>query len=57
MASLVLDEMERMAPSERWRRTRVRMEHANGIVGAELERAKRLGIVLAQPRPTAPVGQ
>ncbi|WP_375403012.1 amidohydrolase [uncultured Sphingomonas sp.] len=57
MAGLVLDEMERMAPPERWRRARVRLEHANGIVGPQLERAKRLGIVLAQPRPTAPIGQ
>ena len=56
MAGLVLDEMERMAPPERWRRARVRLEHANGIVGPELERSKRLGIVLAQPRPTAPIG-
>ena len=57
MAGSVLDEMERMAPPERWRRTRVRLEHANGIVGPQFERAKRLGIVLAQPRPTAPIKQ
>jgi hypothetical protein len=57
MAGIVLDEMERMAPPERWRRARVRIEHANGIAGAELARAMRLGIVLAQPRPTAPIGQ
>ena len=57
MSAVVLDEMERMAPPERWQRVRVRFEHANGIVGVELERAKRLGIVLAQPRPTGPVKQ
>ncbi len=55
MAGAVLDEMERMGSPERWRRVRVRFEHANGIVGPELERAKRLGIVLAQPRPMAPI--
>jgi hypothetical protein len=57
MTGAVLDEMEKMATPERWRRARVRIEHANGIVGPELERAKRFGIVVAQPRPTAPIGQ
>lgn len=57
MAIVVLNEMERMAPPERWQKARVRLEHANGIVGPQLERAKRLGIVLAQPRPTAPIRQ
>ena len=57
MTGVVLDEMEKMATAERWRRARVRIEHANGIVGPELERAKRFGIVVAQPRPTAPIGQ
>jgi predicted amidohydrolase YtcJ len=54
-AGIVLDLMERLAPPERWRPLRLRLEHANGIVGGNVERAKRLGIVIAQFRPTAPV--
>lgn len=56
MAVVVLDEMERMAPPEKWRSARVRLEHADGITGPQIERARRLGIVLAQPRPTALFG-
>jgi predicted amidohydrolase YtcJ len=54
-AGLVLNMMERLAPPERWRPLRLRLEHANGIVGGNVERAKRLGVVIAQFRPTAPV--
>lgn len=55
MAVQVLDAMERMAPADKWRPLRVRLEHANGIVGAQIDRARRLGIVIAQPRPMAPI--
>jgi predicted amidohydrolase YtcJ len=54
-AELVLGLMERLAAPERWRPLRLRVEHANGIVGGNVERAKRLGIVIAQFRPGAPV--
>jgi predicted amidohydrolase YtcJ len=54
-AGVVLDLMERLAPAERWRPLRLRLEHANGIVGANVERARRLGIIIAQFRPTAPI--
>ncbi len=57
MIGIVLDEMEKMAAPERWRPARVRIEHANGVVGRELDRAKRFGIVVAQPRPTSPIRQ
>ena len=51
---VVLKHMEQLAAPEIWQALRVRIEHANGIVGANLERAKKLGIVATQPRPTAP---
>jgi predicted amidohydrolase YtcJ len=55
MAERVLTLMEDMAPPDRWVPLRVRIEHGNGLTGARIERAKRLGIVIAQPRPTSPV--
>lgn len=55
MTNIVLTEMEKLAPAERWRPLRVRIEHANGLIGPNLARAKRLGIVIAQPRPTSPI--
>lgn len=55
MAELVLTEMERLAPPERWVDRRVRLEHANGLTGPRVERARRMGIVIVQPRPTSPI--
>lgn len=55
MAEQVLTVMEDMAPPERWAPLRVRFEHGNGLTGARIARAKRLGIVIAQPRPTSPI--
>lgn len=54
MVDRILKEMEALAPPERWTPLRVRVEHANGLVGDRLERARRMGIVIGQPRPTAP---
>ncbi|WP_269514539.1 amidohydrolase [Brevundimonas subvibrioides] len=54
-ARLVLDQMEAMAAAEQWRQRRVRIEHANGITGAQVARAAALGIVIGQPRPTSPI--
>lgn len=55
MAEAVLDLMEALAPAERWAPLRVRIEHANGLTGDRVARARRLGIVIAQPRPTSPI--
>ena len=53
MADEVLDLMEKIAPPEQWRPLRVRFEHANPLDDAgRAARAHRLGVVLAQPRPT-----
>ena len=54
-AELVVADMEKLAPARRWRPLRLRIEHGNGLVGTRLERAARLGIVIAQPRPTSPI--
>ena len=55
MTDEVLEEMEKLAPPERWRPLRVRFEHGDGFVTPERDaRAKRLGIVIAQPRPGRP---
>jgi predicted amidohydrolase YtcJ len=54
-AGVLLDLMERLAPAERWRALRLRIEHANGITGSTVDRARALGIVIAQFRPTAPL--
>lgn len=54
MVDAVLTEMEAMAPAARWAPLRVRVEHANGLVGDRLARARRMGVVIGQPRPTAP---
>ena len=55
-AVLVLNMMEALAPDSVWRTRRVRFEHAGGITGPQIARARRLGIVIAQPRlETAPV--
>lgn len=54
-AELVVADMEKLAPARRWRPLRLRIEHGNGLIGARLARAARLGIVIAQPRPTSPI--
>ena len=55
MTDEVLDEMERLAPAERWRPLRVRFEHGEGLTTPERDaRAKKLGLVIAQPRPGQP---
>jgi predicted amidohydrolase YtcJ len=40
--------MEALAPAERWRRIRVRVEHGDGFSGPLLARAAALGIVIIQ---------
>lgn len=52
---LVLSMMESLAPAAAWRAKRVRIEHARGVTGPQVARAARLGIVIAQPRPGAPL--
>ncbi|HET9004597.1 MAG TPA: amidohydrolase family protein [Gemmatimonadaceae bacterium] len=47
---LVLDAMESLAPDSVWRAKRLRIEHGPGIDGPAIARARRLGIVIAQPR-------
>lgn len=50
-AALVLDAMEALAPDSVWRLRRLRIEHAGGITGTQIVRARRLGVVIGQPRP------
>ena len=52
---LVLSLMESLAPDSVWRARRVRFEHASGLRGSYVERARRLGIVIAQPHASAPM--
>jgi predicted amidohydrolase YtcJ len=52
---LVLSAMESLAPDSVWRARRVRFEHGNGVVGAQVERVRRLGVIIAQPRGGAPL--
>ena len=47
---LVLDAMESLAPDSVWRTKRLRIEHGPGIDGPAIERVRRSGIVIAQPR-------
>ena len=49
-ATVVLNLMEALAPDSAWHARRVRFEHGNGIVGSQIARAVRLGVVIAQPR-------
>jgi predicted amidohydrolase YtcJ len=52
MTDEVMDEMEKLAPPDRWRPLRLRFEHGDGLTTPErLQRAHNLGIVVAQPRP------
>ena len=50
-AALVLDAMEALAPDSVWRTRRLRWEHGGGLAGPQIARARRLGVVIAQPRP------
>jgi hypothetical protein len=51
---LLLSAMEGLAPDSVWRPLRVRFEHASGLAGPDVARARRLGVVVAQPRYDAP---
>ncbi len=51
----VIDAMEKVAPPERWRPLRPRVEHSTALTGALAKRAAALGLIVAQPRPTAPM--
>lgn len=53
-AGVVLELMARIAPASAWASKRVRFEHANGIVGDNIGRARDFGVVIGQGRPTAP---
>jgi predicted amidohydrolase YtcJ len=48
--STLISLMEQLAPADQWRGRRVRIEHGAGITGPMIERARRLGIVVGQPR-------
>ncbi len=55
MTDEVMDEMEKLAPAETWRPLRLRFEHGDGFTTPErMARARKLGIVVAQPRPGRP---
>jgi len=55
MTDEVMDEMEKLAPADTWRPLRVRFEHGDGFTTPErMARARKLGIVIAQPRPGRP---
>ena len=51
----ILDAMEKIAPPERWRPLRPRIEHSQGLKGDLARRAAALGIIVAQPRQSAPL--
>lgn len=51
----ILDAMEKIAPAERWRSLLPRIEHSQGLKGDLLRRAAELGIIVAQPRQSAPM--
>ena len=55
MTDQVLDQMEDLASPKVWRPLRVRFEHGDGLTTpGRMERAKKLGIVIGQPRPGRP---
>jgi predicted amidohydrolase YtcJ len=55
MTDEVLEEMEKLASAGTWRPLRVRFEHGDGFTTPErMARAKKLGIIVAQPRPGRP---
>lgn len=47
-AALVLHTMQTLAPAERWRARRVRMEHGDGLTPDLIPLAQRLGVVVTQ---------
>ena len=47
-AQMLLDEMAALAPPERWRAVRVRVEHGEGFFGPRLRRAAAYGLVIVQ---------
>ncbi len=49
-AEVVLAQMRSLAPDSAWRARRVRFEHGGVATDSQLVRARRLGIVIAQPR-------
>ena len=51
----ILDAMEKIAPPERWRPLRTRIEHSKGLQGDLMRRAAALGIIVAQPRQSTPI--
>lgn len=51
--AVVLRAMESLAPDSVWRPLRVRIEHGAGVTGPDVERARRLGVVLTQWRASA----
>ena len=50
---LVLDAMASLAPDSVWRTRRVRIEHASRLNGPLVARARRMGVLIAQPRTSA----
>ena len=55
MTDEVLAEMQKIAPAERWRPLRMRVEHGDGFTTpARMALAHNMGIVIAQPRPGRP---
>lgn len=47
-AEMVLHLMAELAPADRWKKVRVRIEHGDGMFGDRLARAASLGIVIVQ---------
>jgi predicted amidohydrolase YtcJ len=50
---LVLDAMASLAPDSVWRAKRLRLEHASRLQGPLIARARRMGVLIAQPRASA----
>ena len=53
--SVVLGAMEAVAPDSAWRPRRLRLDHAGGLRGADVARAARKGVIVAQPRDRSPL--
>ena len=52
-AVLVMGMMETLAPDSVWRARRPRVEHANGIIPELVPAARRMGVIISQPRGRA----
>jgi predicted amidohydrolase YtcJ len=50
---LVLHAMQQVAPDSVWRTRRLRLEHANGLTSELAAVARRLGVIVSQPRGPA----